>query len=70
MSMNRRLDMIETRLNLEKELDYEVEMTIGIDGNETTYCKIGPDGQREKIDYAQAQRLMDHDDKCEIIVVD
>ena len=73
MNMNKRLDGIEKQLNLKKELDYELEMTLVLDAhNEVapTYRKIGPDGQREKIDYAQAQQLMEHDTECEVSIID
>jgi hypothetical protein len=73
MKMNRRLDMIETRLNLEKELDCELEMTVGLTDNletEASYVKLHPDGTGERINYPEAQRLMEFDTECEISVID
>ncbi|PXF58870.1 MAG: hypothetical protein C4B58_05280 [Deltaproteobacteria bacterium] len=70
MNMNKRLDRLETQANMNREAKNELEMIVNAEGK-NKFFSLSPDGKREKINYAQAMRLMDCDKgTCEVQIIE
>jgi hypothetical protein len=73
MNIAKRLEILEKHHTINQESKYELEQTVDLDNEDqpfSTYVKIEPDGTRETIDASEAQRLMAHNGKISVSIVD
>jgi len=70
MNMSKRLNKIERELSASKEAENELEIIVNAD-TENEFYSLSPDGSRKEIDYNEASKMMEHDNKpCEVLVTD